>query len=282
MATVAVRIGLGPRVPLDLPTQICADVNSICALADALDRQTARNASRLLADEQYSSLVRNLQQTRRQLNISLEESARTPKVLQVQLYELFEQLDQFAAFASSSAPRDTATNAEAAVYLNLTRALTPTPAVLSLRYGSPFELILSNPGWVTGAAGSIGLSFWRILVFIRDFSAKREKGWAEARKVHGEAEDAEAEARKKHADADRLEAEADEAHTRAMEARTIAQFRSELTETLLTQVRDGVLLITPEQIESALSEESISAAFRLSQEAFDFEALPEEERIVSE
>lgn len=278
MATVAIRIDLAPRVPLDVANQIFTDINLICNLADALDRQSAANVSRLVLDDRYASLLEDVERAMQRLKSILEpRDDEERKLLKVLSYDLYGQLDELLALASRSPQRPVPPNAQAAVYLNLTRNLSPNPAVVSFRYGSPLEVVLTNPGWfLTGGTGAIATSIYGLLRFIRDFAAKREKAWAEARKVNAEAEKTGAEARKVNAKADKMEAEADEAHAHALDVRTRAQFRAELMDSLLNQVRDGRLVASPEQIEAILSDAAISAAFDLTQQALDFEELPEE------
>jgi hypothetical protein len=132
------------------------------------------------------------------------------------------------------------------------------PTVERISYSNPLEIVLTGFTWghlvVSGVAGG---SLFALLNFVAYVGPKRAKMTADAEETHAEAS--------------KLEAEAEESQARAQQIRTETECKAEVTRALLSRVRDGDVLLTPQQIDATMDDHAVGAILELTQRPLEVE-----------
>jgi hypothetical protein len=254
---VAIRIDVGPAVPLDLVAQLIRDTSTVCNTAVALDRQSELNrATRLLPLDEPSriELFEYLQTRRYQPLDEYPDDKRYQYPRRIR--DILERLLlSSAAFGPPTLwpPAE----AQAAYLLNSLPDSGPlVPTVERISYSNPLEIVLTGISWALGGGITTG-SLWWLLNFVSEVGPKREKAKAEAQKTRAEA--------------GKLDADAEEAQARAQQIRTDAECKAEVTRALLRRVGDGQAVLTPQQIAEIVDDRVIGAILELTQRPIEIE-----------
>jgi hypothetical protein len=256
---IAIRIDVGPAVPLDLVAQLIQSTSTVCDTAVALDRQSELNrATRLLPldDSARIELIEYLQTRRYRTFGDYPDDKLYRRSERIQ--DILERL--FLSSATFGPPSLwPPAEAQAAYMLSALPDSGPlVPTVERITYSNPLEIILTGFTWGhLAVSGVTGGSLFALLNFIAYVGPKREKMKAEAGKTGAEA--------------GKLEAEAEEAQARAHQIRTEAQCKAEVNRVLLRRVQDGQAVLTPQQIAEIVNEQAIAAILELTQRPLEIE-----------
>jgi hypothetical protein len=276
---LAIRIDLGPAVPLALASRTVQDISVVCDLAVNLDRQSETNRLTQISSLQIAerlhettSLIRSVQDQlydAYRLSENPEDSAddglrfRLPPIDDIRAgARASTALDRLMELAYDSLDLQTVSEAPSADVQ--ARALLSAedsnqylvPTVLEIRYTNPLEIILTGITWGSIATVSGG-SLWALLKFIRDFGPKRAQDRALAQKTYSEAT--------------RNVAEAEVQRARAFQIRTEAECKAQVTRALLDKVQSKDILMTPEQLSQLVNDQSVGAILELTRSPVEFQ-----------
>lgn len=246
---VAIRIDVGPAVPLDLVSTLIQNVSTVCNTAVALDRQSELNrATRLLPldDPARIELIEYLQTRRYRPYDSPDDKLYGLRSGRIQ--DILERL--FLSGVAFGPPNLwPPAEAQASYLLGALRDSEPlVPTVESISYTNPLEIIVTGFTW--GHLVASGGSLLALLNFAAFVGPRREKMQAEAKKTTAEAGKVAAEAH---------------------QIRTESECRAELFRALLSRVQEGAATLTPAQINEIVDDEAIRAILALTQRPLEIE-----------
>ncbi|CAM4297320.1 hypothetical protein MB901379_03193 [Mycobacterium basiliense] len=262
---VAIRIDVGPAVPLDLVAELIQSTSTVSNTAVALDRQSELNrATRLLPLDEAAriELIEYLQSQRYRSfgDYPDDKLYRRSGRIQGILERLFPSSPTFGP-PSLWPPAE----AQAAYFLNaLADAGSLVPTVERITYSNPLEIVLTGFTWgQLAVSGATGGSLYALLSFVSYVGPKRDKIRAQAEKTRAEA--------------GKLDAEAEEAQARAQQIRTDAECKAEVNRVLLRRVQDGQAVLSLQQIAEIVNEKAIAAILRLTQWPLEIEDISDNE-----
>jgi hypothetical protein len=243
MPQMVIRFEIPPGASLGEVSELLNDLDAVCKLAQALVSRSEINRAERAATiaaigvraDLAAEALRRASQSRFPPLEPGKKTGRTPQFL----LPLWLALNDYVTSPEDdlSAFRDT--RAEAAELLSQ-EPEDATIRVTGLSYNSPFQIALDVAETVR-AVGLLTLVGGVLTIYHKH--PERGRTRAESRKADAEANKANAEAYAIRGESDR---------------------RTEIHRELLRHVRDGSINLTSEQIESALSDEAVSAVVRLA------------------